>query len=240
MKKVIIFVMIFSAIMLLGGCVSNDYSEELVGKWEVGGWESDDHFRYFFEDGTCYIVFFEEEDYKITGYTDYVVGTYSNDWEFITTSFNSNDIEFSYTMLPLDSNGFSSRMLELCRHVNDVKYEYTYYYCDVNEEQDNLVGTWQIVGTEGDFDSFKYDVSVNEYIRTFSFYNDNTYKADWWFYHRGEEHVGDEVTYGNYQIVNDGRVICFDGQSYYDFELIGYGLLKLVDPSGNILLYILQ
>ena len=189
----------------------------------VGKWESESNFAYFLENGELYVV---SGDSSTGVYSFQVQETYSY-------SVNNDKISLIFEgevdEAPFKITGDSLVINENAEWIR----------CEVEPVQSEITGTWQLAGIEGDFETFKYGVTVNEYIRTFYFYSDNTYKADWWFYHKGQEYFG-EVTHGDYKTVNDGTTMCFDGRGYYDFELLGYGLMKLVDPSGNTLLYILQ
>ena len=199
------------------GFEADDAKDPILGKWE-----SDSRYVYFLENGVYCTVFLDNEMGEIV-YTESAVADYIVNEDSISVSADDYESVVSYWIsedrLVIDEDA------ELTRG-------------EVEPTQYDIVGEWKLAGTEGEFESFDWQVA-NDYIRAFTFYSDNTYKADWGFTHRGEEYI-DDPTYGSYQLVNDGRVICFDNRGYYDYELLGYGLLKLVEPSGNVLIYILQ
>ena len=225
MKRIILFLLAISIAVLAGcgdslmhsGFEADDAKDPILGKWE-----SDSRYVYFLENGVYCTVFLDNEMGEIV-YTESAVADYIVNEDSISVSADDYESVVSYWIsedrLVIDEDA------ELTRG-------------EVEPTQYDIVGEWKLAGTEGEFESFDWQVA-NDYIRAFTFYSDNTYKADWGFTHRGEEYI-DDPTYGSYQLVNDGRVICFDNRGYYDYELLGYGLLKLVEPSGNVLIYILQ
>ena len=206
---------------------ATDYTEEIIQYSYIGRWDSESEYWYFLENDKCCFV----ELTRNGGETAYHAGRLafcSGNNEGMAVSFSGpvvNSCDFGLTYSISGDELVSSDVVFTRSAVSPVQY--------------GVDGTWQLVGRDGDFESFKYPISTNEYIRTFHFYGDNTYQAEWYFDYKNEENFK-ECRYGSYNLVNDGQVLCFDGRIYYECNLLGYGLMELIDPSGNSLLYILQ
>lgn len=195
----------------------------IVGKWEYGS-----AYHYFLEDGLYFWVGYENAwGERVHERPEY--WAYSMENDVLTILGEGNESKFTYT--------FDGNQLTLTA-VEDATVTRELIKCDVASYQYDLVGTWEIVGTGGEFESFRAN-SSNDYIRVFYFYNDGTYKAEWYFTNKGEVYSMDPE-YGNYKFVNDGTVICFDNKGYYECNRLGYGLMELVEPDGNKIMYILR
>ena len=202
----------------------NSANNPLHGMWVC---ESDDIFYYYFlEDGVFCLVTSDNGD-TIKAYDQYGIGSYTTNGNTVSITAFGESAEFTYNIsgdkLSLNGDGENT----------------VFQRCNVATHQSNVVGSWQIVGIDGDFSSFDPFLTSNEYVRTFTFYSDGSYAADMYYYFDLEEHFHEEYN-GSYGLAHDGQTLSFDGQGYYDFRLLGYGLMLLTDQEGIDLLYILQ
>lgn len=251
MKKAI-WILCAVSILLLCGCDKSSSNPQinssvntpasrtdpLIGAWvyEYGlDYSSEPDYNlyfYFLDNGTC-CLFEGYDGVDEKTYWNYMLnstplGSYSTSKDSLILTLSGGNMEFTYSIsgnqLILKTD---DETLKCSRH-------------DVASTQANLSGSWQLVGTDGDFSSFGSSVTSSEYIRHLSFYQDGTYSAILYLYSNGEEHYFDENFNGDYEIIHDGRTVSFSNQAYYSFQLLGYGLLHLTDPKGNDLIYILQ